>query len=667
MAEEVGHAFVSLLPSARGFSARARKELKTALAGVSGEVQLEPDVDVTDAAAAGVTMSNVAEEAAPPVELKPKVNRRLVARAFRAAFTSNPQILQAMRTGIPAVLSSPVGLAAVAVAGSFALSFVGALASSFLAAGLPAVFLGLGVFLLKDNKTIVKGFEGMVDQIKSAFDGVADSLIGPIREAMDLVGASAERVAPMVETLMEAFSPALVPIVEGLLGVVENFLGTLASDPKAMQGMTDALIAFGEHLPRVGTALAGFFSTLASNENTVKNIGPIITFLSGAVGVLGSVISFWTDGFNFWVEAWHRLQDTVGTVVGAVGTAAGAVGAAAAAVGGFFAELPGKIGSAVSTAWAAITGFASQVFAWFAALPGAVAGFLAKLPGRVASIFKKMALGLLYWIGFGVTKAVIFVTLLPQRLGRLFRKALDAAVAAVQTGIAAVVDFFRKLPGRAAQVLSFLWGRIRGAFTTAREGAKRQGRSLVDGFIDFMQRLPGRAARAAGRVKDAILGAFRGAAGWLFDAGKDILLGLANGVKGAIGAAVDAAKEAAGAVLSGVRDALGIGSPSKVMRDEVGHWIPVGIAEGIRLNEDAARDALGELTAQLAAPGRMLAAPGSLQLAGAPAPDAGTPVEFVAEVPIELGEDLEKVVQVKMRRKDRDTVRRVNAGSGRVA
>uniref|UniRef100_UPI0032989CFD hypothetical protein n=1 Tax=Salmonella enterica TaxID=28901 RepID=UPI0032989CFD len=39
---------------------------------------------------------------------------------------------------------------------------------------------------------------------------------------------------------------------------------------------------------------------------------------------------------------------------------------------------------------------------------------------------------------------------------------------------------------------------------------------------------------------------------------------------------------------------LGIASPSKLMRDEVGRWIPAGIGEGIIANAAAAADAARE-------------------------------------------------------------------------
>jgi hypothetical protein len=43
-------------------------------------------------------------------------------------------------------------------------------------------------------------------------------------------------------------------------------------------------------------------------------------------------------------------------------------------------------------------------------------------------------------------------------------------------------------------------------------------------------------------------------------------------------------------VASGFKSALGISSPSKVMAEEVGRWIPAGIAEGMKRNAGAIFD-----------------------------------------------------------------------------
>ena len=78
--------------------------------------------------------------------------------------------------------------------------------------------------------------------------------------------------------------------------------------------------------------------------------------------------------------------------------------------------------------------------------------------------------------------------------------------------------------------------------------------------------------------------------------GKDIINGLINGI-GAMGSALkDAARNIASSALDTIKDFFGIASPSRVMRDEVGRYIPAGLALGIRQNAGDVAQAMDELS-----------------------------------------------------------------------
>lgn len=69
-------------------------------------------------------------------------------------------------------------------------------------------------------------------------------------------------------------------------------------------------------------------------------------------------------------------------------------------------------------------------------------------------------------------------------------------------------------------------------------------------------------------------------AGWT-DAGSQISNGIAAGIRSSASAVFTAIQEVVTAALANIKALLGIASPSKVMRDQVGKWIPAGIAAGI--------------------------------------------------------------------------------------
>ena len=66
--------------------------------------------------------------------------------------------------------------------------------------------------------------------------------------------------------------------------------------------------------------------------------------------------------------------------------------------------------------------------------------------------------------------------------------------------------------------------------------------------------------------------------------GADIINGIISGIGSAVGALVDAAISAAKAAFDAAKNALGIHSPSRLFRDQIGKMIPSGMALGITAN-----------------------------------------------------------------------------------
>jgi len=85
-------------------------------------------------------------------------------------------------------------------------------------------------------------------------------------------------------------------------------------------------------------------------------------------------------------------------------------------------------------------------------------------------------------------------------------------------------------------------------------------------------------------------------------AGHNASIGLANGIRASAGAAMNAAVSLANSITSTLRDAMRIHSPSRVMRDEIGRYIPQGIAAGIDKDADEVQKSLLDITDSLLSP-----------------------------------------------------------------
>lgn len=81
----------------------------------------------------------------------------------------------------------------------------------------------------------------------------------------------------------------------------------------------------------------------------------------------------------------------------------------------------------------------------------------------------------------------------------------------------------------------------------------------------------------------------------MLNVGKNIVEGLWNGIVNAKNWIVDKVKSFASGILDGMKDALGIHSPSTLFRDEIGRFIPAGVAIGVEANTDEALKAIDNM------------------------------------------------------------------------
>lgn len=94
-------------------------------------------------------------------------------------------------------------------------------------------------------------------------------------------------------------------------------------------------------------------------------------------------------------------------------------------------------------------------------------------------------------------------------------------------------------------------------------------------------------------IGNAAVGAFK-SINW-FDLGANIIRGIVNGISSNVGAIIDAARDAARRAFEAAKDFLGIKSPSRLFRDQVGAMIPKGLAAGIEEETPTAIDSAESL------------------------------------------------------------------------
>lgn len=117
------------------------------------------------------------------------------------------------------------------------------------------------------------------------------------------------------------------------------------------------------------------------------------------------------------------------------------------------------------------------------------------------------------------------------------------------------------------------------------------GKGLIKGIPDMIKNIP--------KVIKSLVEGFTNMKEDMKGVGKNLIEGLWNGIKNAKDWVIGKIKGFGDSILGGIKDFFGIKSPSKVFRDEVGQWLPKGMAVGIEANTDTALNSIDQMNDEI--------------------------------------------------------------------
>ena len=218
-------------------------------------------------------------------------------------------------------------------------------------------------------------------------------------------------------------------------------------------------------------------------------------------------------------------------------------------------QLPYNIGVLIGQIIGNIINFGVSIWNWITVdLPQIIQGIIewfAQLPGRIWECLLNIINSVIEW-GTNV---------------------YNTATEWISNTINSIVDWFVRLPGRIWTCLTNVINKVKDWGRNLAEKGRTASLDLVNNIIDKVKELPGK----------------------MLDTGKNIVEGLWNGIKNAKEWIKQKVGEFAKSILDGMKSALGIHSPSKLFKDEVGRFIPQGVAVGIEADTDSALKAIDNM------------------------------------------------------------------------
>ncbi|MFQ7492997.1 MAG: hypothetical protein ACLRL4_04655 [Bifidobacterium bifidum] len=344
---------------------------------------------------------------------------------------------------------------------------------------------------------------------------------------------------------------SVVSFVTSLGQNIANFF--TQTIPNAIQ----PVIQWFQQLPSaIGTALSNLItsigtwavsfgqSALQAGQQFVSNIANFLTNLP-------ATIAYWLAYGITFVVLWAAQ-------LGSQAISAGQQ--FLANLGTFFVQLPGNIWNWLTSTVASVASWAAQMGA-NALSAGSrflsnVGTFISQLPANVGS-----------WLSGAVSAAASFV-------GRMASNAVNAG----SRFLSSIGSYISQVPGRIGAGLSGAISAVGSFASSMASGALRAGQQFLSNLVNTLASIPGR----------------------MVSIGSQIVHGIISGITGSIGKVGSAILGGVKDAISGVKNFLGIHSPSRLFRDQIGRNIGLGLAQGISNSQAAVMSSMNGMASDIA-------------------------------------------------------------------
>lgn len=488
--------------------------------------------------------------------------------------------------------------------------------------------------LWKTNEEFRNKITAIWNQIKGTFDKLCQGIV----DMLNKLGFDFENIGEVLKAIWKGFCDFLAPIFEGVFQNIANTFDTIVN---VILGILDFFIAiFTGDWEGAWGAIKGIFESIWNGIVAwFQNIGnTLLGILNVVCGWFGTTWdNIWNSIKQFFVDIWNSIVSFFTNIINTIKTS---VSNFVTTIINFFAQLPTNIANFITNAWNSVvtwvTNMVNKAREMGQNFLNAVVEFFTDLPYKIGHFIGSALTNVARWVVNVVNKAremgqnfinnvVTFFTQLPGKILQFITSAWNNVTQwatnmvnkAREMGtnfINNVISFFTQLPGKIQQFISSALNNVTTWVSNMASKAREAGSQFINNVVSFIQQLPGKikqfldsainnlmtwVTQMGQKGKEAVqslinnvISAASGIASKVMSIGSDIVSGVWNGIKNAASWFIDQVKGFFSGIVDGVKDTLGIGSPSKVFRDEIGKWLPPGVAQGFKAALPAAMNSM---------------------------------------------------------------------------
>lgn len=408
---------------------------------------------------------------------------------------------------------------------------------------------------------VIAGADGAEEGIASAVTGLVDTVSSMASDLLpqllemgtQILGGIMQGLAQSTPTLMATVSDIILQLIQAITAFLPQFAeaavtiaGSIVTQltafvPQLLQAATTLLMAIVDAVPMIVNTLVPMLPQL---------ITAIVTALLGAVPQLLQAAT----------TLLMAIVNALPTIITALTAALPQI--LTAITNCLQASIPVLLQAAITLLMAIVDALPTIIDALVAAIPVIITTLVDFFTNNIDTI-----------LGAAIQLLMALVDAIPEilvALGNALPQIISAILNAVVDAVPKLLKKSRELFGKIMEALGELLGKLPGKMLEVRD-------SIVNGIRNSL----GSIGSAAADIVSAIWDHIKELPGMMLDVGRDLVEGLWNGISDMVGWIGDKISGFGDSVLGGLKDFFGIASPSKVMRDEVGKFLPAGIAIGI--------------------------------------------------------------------------------------
>ncbi len=508
---------------------------------------------------------------------------------------------------------------------------------------LAPIIIGIGTAFaaVKGYQALNSGLQaltGTMNTVTTAAKGVSNGIMlmtdlgGPVAMLKQMAGGLS-----LVKTAQTAWSTAtkMATAVQGAFNAViaANPIGAIAV---AVAAVVAALAWFFTQTEAGRKAWAAFTSWLSETWAALvegakaiwNGLGEFLANLWSAIS--GGITSAWTSITSFLSGVWNGISTTattifngirdfivnVFTVIGALIVAPlqaiqNGINTVFGWILSFITQQMNSTNTVWSTVWTAIYNVVSTIFGLISscistvvnAIRTVIVVFLSFLKGdwqgawdAIKSFFTTTWDGIVAFLTpiiNGIKTTIDNVLNAIQSVWASIWNAISGVVSTIWNAISGVVSTCIQ---NVRNTISTVLNAISGVWTSVWNRVSSFLGNIWHGITSAVSNGIQSVSNTVGRIKSTVLGAVSGAGRWLYDTGRQVIQGLINGIGGAFKWVKDTIGNLGKNLIGWAKGVLGIHSPSRIFRDEVGKWIPAGMAQGIDKASGLVADSIDGLT-----------------------------------------------------------------------